>query len=98
MTEPLYHGPMRSVVYIFERQTDRGSALWWLVLECGHSAVRRRYEAKTWSQQVRGMFKSVESKLAPKTARCMSCELGSAQCDPQILIDAFSEREALTPG
>jgi hypothetical protein len=43
---------MREVVYIFEREGERGGAIWWLVLECGHSVARKRYDSKNWSATV----------------------------------------------
>jgi len=80
---------MREVVYIFERDGDRGGSIWWLVLACGHSVARPRHVAKDWSNTVRDLFKPIESKLAPKRCRCHSCGLGQAALDPAISIKAF---------
>ena len=35
-------GPLREVVYIFEREGERGGGFWWLVLACGHAVARKR--------------------------------------------------------
>ena len=82
-------GPMREVVYIFERTGERGGGIWWLVLSCGHAVARKRYEAKSWSAMVHGMFRPLEEKLAPKRCQCHYCGSGSAKQDPWLLIKAF---------
>ena len=82
-------GPMRKVVYIFEREGERGGGIWWLVLECGHSVARKRYVAKHWTQMVHTMFRPIEEKLAPKRAQCHSCGFGHAKVDPAITIRLF---------
>lgn len=82
-------GPVREVVYIFERQGVRGGAIWWLVLSCGHAVARKRYEAKSWTAQVHMMFRPLEEKLAPKHCQCHYCGSGSAQQDPWLLVKAF---------
>jgi hypothetical protein len=82
-------GPLREVVYIFEREGVRGGAIWWLVLACGHAVARKRYEAKSWTAQVHMLFRPIEEKLAPKRAQCHFCGSGCEKSDPWILIRAF---------
>ena len=82
-------GPLRDVVYIFEREGDRGGGYWRLVLKCGHSVTRKRYVARDWSAVVHLMFRPLSEKLAPKRVQCHSCGSGSEQRDPWILIEAF---------
>ena len=82
-------GPLREVVYIFEREGTNGGAIWWLVLECGHAVARKRYTAKSWSAQVHMMFRPIEEKLAPKRVQCHYCGSGSAKQDPWLMIKAF---------
>jgi hypothetical protein len=82
-------GPVREVVYIFEREGVRGGAIWWLVLSCGHAVARKRFEAKTWTAQVRLMFRPLTEKLAPKRVQCNYCGSGSPTQDPAILVKAF---------
>lgn len=59
-------GPMREVVYIFEREGARGGGYWWLVLSCGHTVARKRCVAKHWTAMVHLMFRPLSEKLAPK--------------------------------
>lgn len=80
-------GPMREVIYIFERTSTRGGAIWWLVLECGHAVARKRYAASP--EMVHMMFRPLEEKLAPKRCQCHYCGSGSAKRDPALLIKAF---------
>ncbi len=82
-------GPLRDVVYIFEREGERGGAIWWLILECGHAVARKRYEAKNWTAQVHMMFRPIEEKLAPKKCHCHYCDAGVPRADPWILVEAF---------
>jgi len=82
-------GPMRDVVYIFESEGERGAAHWRLVLECGHSVVRKRHNPKDSVALVSALFRPLSEKLAPKRAQCYSCGFGSAKCDPWDLIEAF---------
>ena len=83
-------GPLRDVVYIFERENDRSGGHWRLVLECGHSVARKRYvPRKAFAGLVHLMFKPLSEKLAPKRVQCFYCESGAAPCDPWILIEAF---------
>jgi len=84
-----FDGPMRKVVYIFEREGDHGGALWLLVLECGHSVTKPRYNAKSLTAFIRAMFRPIEEKLAPKRARCFMCGVGHERYDPALLIKAF---------
>jgi hypothetical protein len=86
---------MREVVYIFERDGDRGGSIWWLVLSCGHSVARPRYVAKG-SNVVRDLFKPIESKFAPKRCRCHSCGAGHPTFDPAISIQAFGGGDGTT--
>jgi hypothetical protein len=82
-------GPMREVVYIFEREGERGGAIWWLVLSCGHAVARNRHAAKGWSAQVHMLLRPLDEKLAPKRVRCHYCGSGLAKQDPWILIKTF---------
>ena len=82
-------GPMREVVYIFEREGSRGGGLWWLVLECGHAVARKRYVANHWTAMVHLMFKPLSEKLAPRRCQCHYCGSGAAKQDPALLIKAF---------
>ena len=82
-------GPFREVVYIFERDGDRGGAYWWLVLSCGHCVARSRYVAKDWSAMVHAMFRPLSEKVAPKRCRCHSCGSGQPALDPAVVIKAF---------
>lgn len=86
----LGEGPLRAVVYIFEREGDQGGGLWWLVLECGHSVARKRKRIGEGPMvQVRALFEPVESFFAPKRARCFYCGAGHPTQDPWILVEAF---------
>jgi hypothetical protein len=80
---------MRKVVYIFEREGERGGGIWWLVLECGHAVARKRYVAKHWTQMVHLMLRPLEEKLAPKRCQCHSCGHGHEKLDPAVMIKAF---------
>ncbi len=82
-------GPLRDVVYIFEREGERGGGFWWLVLDCGHAVARKRYAAKSFHAQVHLMFKPLEEKFAPKRVQCHYCGAGSAKQDPWIMIKAL---------
>jgi hypothetical protein len=80
-------GPLREVVYIFERAGERGGGYWWLVLGCGHAVARKRYVASP--KKVNLMFQRLSDKLAPKRVQCIHCSLGSAPQDPWIRIEAL---------
>ena len=82
-------GPLREVIYIFEREGERGGGYWWLVLECGHSVARKRYVAKHWSAMVHLMWKPLSEKLAPRRAQCYSCGAGQEKLDPAVMIKLF---------
>jgi hypothetical protein len=82
-------GPLRKVVYIFEREGDRGGGHWLLVLECGHFVARKRYVAKEWPAMVHMMFRPLSEKLAPKRVQCHYCESGNPKQDPWIMIKAL---------
>jgi hypothetical protein len=77
-------GPMREVVYIFEREGERGGGCWWLVLACGHAVARKRV-----MPSVGTMFRPLEEKLAPKRCQCHSCGYGHEKIDPWVMIKAF---------
>ncbi len=85
----LLDGPKRKVVYIFEREGDRGGGFWWLVLSCGHAVARKRYVPRTDTAVVHAMFRPLSEKLAPRHAQCHYCGSGSAPIDPWISIEAF---------
>ena len=82
-------GPLREVVYIFERQGDRGGSFWWLVLDCGHAVARKRYANKSLAALAQLMFRPLSEKLAPKRAQCHYCGSGSEKIDPAVMIRAF---------
>lgn len=83
-------GPLREVVYIIERDGAHGGALWWLVLECGHSVTRKRPITKrSWSAIAQALFRPLEEKLAPRRAKCNYCGSNVPTCDPAILIKAL---------
>lgn len=82
-------GPLREVVYIFEREGERGGGFWWLVLDCGHAVARKRVVAKHWTAMVHLMFKPLAEKLAPRRAQCHSCGAGHEKVDPAIMINLF---------
>ena len=82
-------GPRRDVVYIFEREVDRGGAYWLLVLGCGHSATRPRINYDDPTAVAHVLFRPLSEKLAPKRVQCMYCGSGSEKRDPWILIEAF---------
>lgn len=82
-------GPLREVVYIFEREGDRGGGYWLLVLSCGHFVARKRYVAKEWPAMVHMMFRPLSEKLAPKRVQCHYCGSGCEKRDPSILVEAF---------
>ncbi len=78
-------GPLREVVYIFEREGDRGGGIWHLVLACGHAVARPQHAPPL----VRALFEPIARRLAPKRVRCHYCESGLAELDPWITIEAF---------
>jgi hypothetical protein len=78
-------GPLRVVVYIFEREGTRGGGYWWLVLDCGHAVARKR----PMPGKVHLMFVPLEEKFAPKRVQCHYCEAGCEKRDPWITIKAF---------
>jgi hypothetical protein len=83
-------GPLRKVVYIFERDGERGGGIWWLVLECGHSVARKRYVGGPGaSPMIHLLFRPLEEKLAPKRCQCFYCAAGHDKIDPWITINAF---------
>lgn len=83
-------GPRREVVYIFEREGDRGGSYWLLVLECGHSATRPRVNPKDpLAALTHALFRPLSEKLAPKRVQCMYCGSGCDPCDPWALVEAF---------
>lgn len=82
-------GPLREVVYIFEREGARNGGHWRLVLECGHSVARKRYVPKADMAMVHAMFRPLSEKLAPQRVQCFYCGSGSAPCDPWVLIEYF---------
>jgi hypothetical protein len=84
-----FDGPLREVVYIFEREGDRGGGLWWLVLSCGHSVSRKRFTVNSLGQMAQALFRQIEQNLAPKRARCYMCQAGHEPQDPALLIRAF---------
>ena len=75
-------GPLREVVYIFEREGARGGAFWWLVLECGHAGARSRRVPKS-------LFEPLERHLAPRHVQCRFCASGVERQDPWILVREF---------
>jgi hypothetical protein len=81
-------GPMREVVYIFEREGERGGGIWWLVLTCGHAVARKRYTTQGYPS-VHLLFRPLEEKLAPKRVQCHYCGSGTEKHDPWILVKAF---------
>ena len=78
-------GPLREVVYIFERAGERGGGYWWLVLNCGHAVARKRHRPG----KINLMFVSLEEKLAPKRVQCHYCEAGCAKQDPWVTVKVF---------
>lgn len=83
-------GPMRKVIYIFERKGDRGGGIWWLVLSCGHAVARKQDGvANNMTAIARMMMRPFTEKLAPKRCQCHYCGSGSPEQDPWILIQAF---------
>ena len=87
MTRGRLAGPLREVVYIFEREGARGGGYWWLVLECGHTVSRTRVVARDWTAMVLLIRHHV--KGAPHHVRCHYCGTGSPETDPVISIRAF---------
>ena len=86
-------GPLREVVYIFDREGTRGGAFWLLVLECGHSVARRQHAPVHWSVAVHALLRPIEEKLAPKRVQCHYCGSGCEKHDPWILIKALGGGE-----
>lgn len=83
-------GPRREVVYIFEREGDRGGSYWLLVLKCGHSATRHRVNPKDpLAALTYALFRPLSAKLAPRRVQCMYCGSGCEKGDPWVLIEAF---------
>lgn len=82
-------GPVREVVYIFEREGTRGGAIWLLVLECGHPAARKRADSKGWSGIAQAMFRPLREKLAPRHVQCHHCGSGEPTRDPSALVRAL---------
>lgn len=82
-------GPRREVVYIFEREGDRGGAYWQLVLACGHSAIRSRVNPRDTAAMVSAMFRPLAEKLAPRRVQCVYCGLRCETRDPWLLIEAL---------
>jgi len=82
-------GPMRDVVYIFEREGTRGGAIWLLVLSCGHPAARKRTDPKSWSALAQAMFRPLSEKLAPRRVQCHHCGSGEPTRDPAPLVRAL---------
>jgi hypothetical protein len=82
-------GPLREVVYIFDRNGVRGAAIWLLILECGHPVVRKRLDSKMLSGLAQAMFRPLSEKLAPKRAQCHRCGSGAPALDPWHLIRAL---------
>lgn len=84
-------GPLRDVVYIFEREGDHGGAYWLLVLQCGHSSTRSRAGVKHPLQAMTRLllFRPLAGMTAPKRVKCFSCGLGQEKIDPAIAIAAF---------
>jgi hypothetical protein len=79
-------GPMREVIYIFEREGPRGGSYWRLVLECGHSVARKRWDPKDASAVAQTMFRPLSEKLAPGRVQCHYCGSGCERQDPAVLI------------
>lgn len=82
-------GPRRDVVYIFEREGDRGGAYWLLVLACGHSATRSRVSPRPLNYLTHMLFRPLSEKLAPRRVQCMYCGAGCEKSDPWILIEVL---------
>jgi hypothetical protein len=82
-------GPLREVVYIFEREGDRGGLFWFLVLDCGHFVARKRHVAKSGRVLVHLMFRPLTEKLAPKRVQCHYCGSGCDKHDPWTAIEAL---------
>lgn len=81
-------GPRREVVYIFEREGDRGGSYWLLVLACGHSVTRHRPNPDP-RKIMREMLRPLSEKLAPRSVQCMYCGSGCAAGDPWVMIEAL---------
>lgn len=82
-------GPMREVIYIFEREGMRGGAIWLLVLSCGHPAARKRTDPKSWLTLAQAMFRPLSEKLAPRRVQCHHCGSGEPTRDPALLVKVF---------
>jgi hypothetical protein len=84
-------GPLRDVIYIFDREGPNGGFHWRLVLECGHGVTRpsrRAKDAKDVSAIAQTMFRPLSEKLAPKRVQCHHCGSGAVRRDPWLLIKA----------
>lgn len=66
-------GPMREVVHISKGEGPRGGPYWRLVLECGHSVARTRYDPKRLSALAQAMFRPLSEFLAPRRVQCLYC-------------------------
>lgn len=82
-------GPVREVIYIFERAGARDGAFWLLVLECGHIVTRRRHVARSWTAIAQTLFEPIEKRLAPRHVQCHYCGSGCEKHDPAIFIRAL---------
>ncbi len=82
-------GPLRKVVYIFEREGAQGGAFWQLVLECGHGVTRARRDPRSFAAIAQAMFEPIERRLAPKRVQCHYCGSGCEKHDPVIMIRAL---------
>lgn len=82
-------GPLREVIYIFERTGDHSGTYWRLVLTCGHTVARSRINPKDSTAMISALFRPLSEKLAPKRVQCHWCGSGSEPCDPWDAIEAF---------
>jgi len=80
-------GPLREVVYIFDRVGPRGGPYWRLVLECGHSVARKRHDPKDFAAVSHAMFRPLSE--SPKRVQCHDCGSGCEPQDPRVLIRLF---------
>lgn len=82
-------GPLREVVYIFEREGDRGGGYWWLVLGCGHAVARTRHVPRGPNAMAHLMFTPISQKCAPKRVQCHYCGTGFPTGDPWALVKSL---------